>query len=232
MRASANTRSAAAGATLLAAAAVAAAAPGAAESQRPPRGPSLTLDARPATIVFGDRVALSGRLRGASPDRDVLVRLEADTTRPYGDAYGPAGSVTRTGPSGNYAFTVTPGRNTQYRAVAESSPPLTSGARLVVVRMRVGLIVSDATPRRGQRVRFSGSVSPEHDGRAALVQRRSPSGRFATVARTALRDAGTARSRYSRRVRIRRDGVYRVKAPGDEDHVNGFSRERAIDVRG
>ena len=45
-----------------------------------------------------------------------------------------------------------------------------------------------------------------------------------------LRDAGTELSRYSRRVRVRRDGVYRVKVAGDADHINGFSRIRRLDV--
>ena len=51
-----------------------------------------------------------------------------------------------------------------------------------------------------------------------------------TIARPLLRDAGTARSTYSRRVRVFRDGVYRVKVAGDADHVNGFSRARSINV--
>ena len=210
-------------------------APGAAPGQnpKPPRNaPGLTLDVRPSTIVFGENVTVSGRLSGTSSDRNVLVRLEADASRPYGDAYAPTGATTRTAPSGNYSFTVAPAQNTQYRAVAESSPPLTSGARLVLVRTRVGLVVSDATPRRGQRVRFSGTVAPAHDGATALIQRRTSTGAFATVARATLRDAGDARSRYGRRIRIRRDGVYRVKVRGDADHVNGFSRERAIDAGG
>ncbi len=62
------------------------------------------------------------------------------------------------------------------------------------------------------------------------IQRRSPSGRFVTVARTRLRDAGTVRSTYSRRVRVYRDGVYRVRVTGDGDHINGVSRLKTIDV--
>lgn len=49
-----------------------------------------------------------------------------------------------------------------------------------------------------------------------------------TVARTTLRDAGEATSTYSRRVRVSRDGVYRVKVAGDTDHVNGISRLRTL----
>lgn len=200
--------------------------------QRPPGQGALTLDAKPTTIVFGEATAIEGRLSGTSNDAGTTVRLEADTTRPYGDKYDDTGLTTRTEPNGRYAFSVKPALNTQYRAVAQASPPVTSNPRLVVVRTKVGLIVSDTTPRRGRRVRFRGTVAPAHDGGTALIQRRTSTGAFATVARTTLVDAGDAVSRYSRRVRIRRDGVYRVKVPGDTDHVNGFSRLRTLDVHG
>ena len=193
------------------------------------------LDAKPATVVFGSATVLSGRLSGGTV-RGVVVRLEADETRPYGDSYkavtGPTGApvTATTDQNGRFAFTLKPQRNTQYRAVAQASPPVTSAPRLVLVRSLVGLIVSDRTPRAGSAVRFRGTVRPAHDGRQALIQRRSPSGRFVTVARTTLRDGGTLLSRYSRRVRVSRDGVYRVKVASDADHVNGFSRLITIDV--
>ena len=213
-----------------AAAAVPAVAPG--QGNRPPRNAAVTLDVRPTTIVFGEAATLRGRLSNTQPEAGVTIRAEADDTRPYGDSYRNSGVTTRTGPSGNFTVEVKPAVNTQYQVVAQASPPVTSGARLVVVRPRVGLIVSDSTPRRGRRVGFSGSVAPAHDGAVALIQRQTSAGRFATVARTTLRDAGETLSRYSRRVRVRRDGVYRVKVAGHDDHVNGFSRERRLDVHG
>ena len=226
-------KTAAAGA-LLALAAAPAVAPGQGNKPpKPPRGtPALTLDARPTTVVFGEATAITGRLSGTSSDANTTVRLEADTTKPYGDSYDRTGLTARTANNGRYSFSVRPTLNTQYRAVAEASPPVTSPARLVLVRPRVGLVLSDPTPRRGARVRFSGSVTPAHDGRTALIQRRGSTGRFVTIARTTLQDAGDARSRYSRRVRIRRDGAYRVKVAGDDHHVKGFSRLRTIDVHG
>ena len=200
---------------------------------KPPKGtPALTLDATPTTIVFGSPITIDGRLSGTSNDGGVEVRLEADGTRPYGDKYDATGLTARTQQNGRYTFTVKPAQNTQYRAVAQASPPVTSNPRLVLVRMRVGLIASDMTPRRGQRVRFRGTVAPQHDGRTALIQKRTSTGRYRTVARALLRDAGDQVSRYSRRIRIFRDGVFRVKVAGDADHVNGFSRLRRLDVGG
>lgn len=200
-------------------------------AQPQPGATAITMDATSGIIVFSGATTLSGRLSGAKAD-GVTVRLEQDDSRPYGDSYKPSGSSAVTASNGKYEFAVKPLLNTQYRVVAQASPPVRSAAKLVRVRMLVGLELSDLTPARGSLVRFSGSVFPAHDGRTAYIQKRSSSGRFITVVRTTLRDAGDAKSTYSRRVRVFRDGVYRVKIAGDSDHVNGFSRLRAIAVHG
>ena len=193
------------------------------------------LDVKPNPVVFGSSTVLSGRVDGSSSG-GATVRLEADDIAPYGDLYVPvttatgAPLTTASNNSGRFSFTLRPARNTQYRVVAQTSPPVTSGGRLVSVRPLVGIVVGDTTPRAGARVRFRGTVRPEHDGATALIQRRSATGRFVTVARATLRDAGTEFSSYSRRVRVRRDGSYRVKVRGDADHVNGFSRVVTLDA--
>lgn len=197
-----------------------------------PSGSAVTLEANPTTVVYASPTTLSGRVTGAGNAGGVKVHLEQDTTRPYGDDYRPAGVTATTANNGKYSFTLKPRVNTQYRVDAKTSPPVTSTPRLVLVRMRVGIRLSDSTPARGRLVRFSGSVSPAHDGLKARIQKRSSTGRFVTVARKTLTDAGDARSAYSRRIRIYRDGVYRVKVAGDSDHINGFSRLRTIDVHG
>ena len=193
------------------------------------------LDAKPNPVVFGSNTKLSGRLSGGG-NSGATVRLEVDDTRPYGDAYRPATTAagaritTTSDNAGRFEFTLKPAVNSQYRAVAQTSPPVTSAGHLVLVRPLVGLILSDSTPAAGTLVRFRGTVRPQHDGATAYIQRRSSSGRWGTVARTTLRDAGDVYSRYSRRIRIRSDGSYRVKIAGDADHVNGFSRVRRVDV--
>jgi len=199
--------------------------------QPPSAATAITMSATSGIIVFSGATTLSGRLSGAKAD-GVTVRLEHDDSRPYGDSYKPTGGTAVTASNGKYEFAVKPLLNTQYRVVAQASPPVMSSAKLVRVRMLVGLKLSDLTPARGSLVRFSGSVFPAHDGRTAYIQKRSPGGRFITVIRTTLRDAGDAKSTYSRRVRVFRDGVYRVKIAGDSDHVNGFSRLRTIAVHG
>ena len=199
-------------------------------AQPKPASP-ITLDAKPAIIVFSGATTLSGQIGGGNA-AGVRVRLEEDSVRPYGDAYKPTGATAMTAANGKYTFAVKPLLNTQYRVVGLTSPPVTSAPKLVLVRMLVGLNLSDPTPMRGSLVRFSGSVYPAHDGRTVYIQKRSPTGRFVTVARTILRDAGEAKSSYSRRVRTFSDAVYRVKIAGDGDHINGFSRLRTVNVHG
>jgi hypothetical protein len=195
----------------------------------PPAKNAITLDAKPSTIVFSGVTTLSGRLTGPK-SASTGLRLWQANTRPYGDSYKITSVTATTDKNGRYSFGVKPLVNTSYRVVASTTPPVTSPARLVLVRIKVGINVSDRTPPRGTLVRFHGSVFPAHDGRVASIQRRTRTGSFRTVVRTRLRDAGTAKSTYSRRVRIFRDGVYRVKVAGDGDHINGFSRLKSIDV--
>ncbi len=197
----------------------------------PPTRAAITLDANPTTIIYSRVTTLSGRLSGRTVG-GVGVRLWQDKTRPYGDRYTPTSLTARTSRNGRYSLAAKPLVNTQYRVVASVSPPVTSPPKLVLVRILVGIRLSDRTPRRGSLVRFSGSAFPAHDGRRVTIQRRSRTGRFTTVARTRLRDAGATKSTYSRRVRLYRDGVYRVKVSGDGDHINGLSRLKSIDVHG
>ena len=183
-----------------------------AQGNKPPKPPAaaVTLDAKPNPLVFGQITMLSGDVAGKDSG-GVKIRFEEDATRPYGDSYKPSALTATTANNGRYAVAAKPLVNTQYRAIAQTSPPVTSAPRLVLVRTLVGLRVSDSTPRRGSLVSFSGSVFPAHDGGRALIQRRTRSGGFVTLARPALLDAGTQRSTYSKRLRVRSDGVYRVK---------------------
>lgn len=197
-----------------------------APAQRPPRGGDPSISASPATVTFGSATTISGRLRGGNREGVVIV-LERNP-HPYAGFAEVA--TTTTNARGEYRFQPTPDRNTRYRVTARNTPPETSSEVLVRVRTRVGVRLSDATPRRGALVTFSGSVTPAHDGRLVRIQRRTATGTYRTVARTRLRDAGDTRSSYSRRLRIGSDGVYRVHVSGDADHATGVSRARTIRV--
>jgi plastocyanin len=108
---------------------------------------------------------------------------------------------------------------------APGTPP---GGKLATT---VILKVSDATPLRGQRVRFFGSVRPQRDGRFVQLQRRSRRGSYTTVTRIRLADAGSSRSRFSKRLRVLREAVFRARLPADGTHKAGTSRTRRVRVR-
>jgi plastocyanin len=94
----------------------------------------------------------------------------------------------------------------------------------------ITLRVSDSTPARGSRVRFFGSVRPDQDGRRIRLQRRGRGGSYRTLARIALRDAGSSRSKFSKRLRVMADAVFRARLPADADHEAGTSRTRRVNV--
>ncbi|HEX2233015.1 MAG TPA: hypothetical protein VHG69_06580 [Thermoleophilaceae bacterium] len=184
---------------------------------------NLTLAAQPATVTFGRAVTLSGRLAGNNNSgRQVTVRSDPF---PF-DSFDNAGTAT-TNAQGDYALTQTPSVNTRYQARSGNEE---SAIVTVLVRPALSLRLSDSTPRRGQRVRFSGRVCPEHDGSRVAIQRRTRAG-FRTVARTTLRDLpGTTCSRYARRLRVFRDGTYRAVIRGHGDHATGISPRRRANV--
>ncbi len=212
---------------LVSAMAVSAGSASAAKPPKPPQGnppnsaADLTIAAKPNPVVFGRSTVISGSLKNGGGR---VVVLE-ENPHPYTGGFKPARTATAAS-NGDYSFTVTPKLNTRYRVSTQASPPARSAELLVLVRIRVSLRLSDSTPRSGSLVRFSGSAAPEHDGRVVEIQRLRRTGGYATIARTALKDAGTTRSAYSRRIRVSRTGTFRARILGDGDHATGFSSRR------
>jgi hypothetical protein len=219
------------GAAIAAFAAAAVAIPVYADAAKPPKPPGsgktgISIAARPNPVVFGRTSTVSGKLNG-SPGV-VAVDVQAN---PYPYAgFTTIKTVTSDG-KGNYSSgPLSFGVNTSVRAVARTSPQRTSTAVFVSVRKRLTLSTGDSTPARGQRVRFSGFAYPQHDGRTVYIQRRSATGSWVTVAKTRLVDDGDARSKFRRRIRVVRDGVFRAKVSKDADHGVGISPRRSLHV--
>ncbi len=191
-------------------------------------GTDLTIAAQPNPTVFRRATVISGRAKG--PDNAGKTVVLRQDEFPFGIGVRDVATTT-TDAKGDYSFTRRPARNTSYQAVAPGTATYgmaVSPAVLVKVRIRMGLRVSDRTPRVGQLVRFRGRACPAHRGLGVRIQRKTRKGTFRTVRRTKLR-AGTRCSRYSRRFRIFRDGTYRVTAD-DRDHARGFSRTRFLNT--
>ena len=200
----------------------------------PAAGPNtnlVTISAKPRPVTFGKATVISGQVTGPG-NGGVNVELD-QTPWPYAAPFARAQTGTTTA-TGTYTFAAAPGVNTRYHVVASTKPRAQSPDLTVNVRPRVGLRVGDTTPRHGQRVRFSGSVAPTHDGRSVRIQRRTSKG-WRTIATALLRPGtpvnGIARSVYGKRIRVRHGGYYRTLfVPADGDHVRGKSARHRVRV--
>jgi hypothetical protein len=209
---------------LLAAGAVLA--PVTASAQKPPKPPGqqgVTLRTSAAQVTFSQPLTARVSVKGAKAGVGVTLQRRPSTSQVWSDV-----ETKPTDGKGDASFTTRPRVNVYYRALARTTPEQTSAESLVKVAPLVGFRVSDSTPRAGQRVRFSGTVRPRHNGRRVYVQRKVNGGSFVTVRRATLRAATSTYSRYSLRVRVRRTASYRVRILGHADHAMGISRERVL----
>jgi hypothetical protein len=200
----------------------------AAKPPKPPKpNPNLTIKASATAVTFGRTVTLSGNTKNISAGTTVEVQ---ENPYPYA-GFKPTGKTAAVDPSGNYSIAgIQPQVHTQYKVVAKTSPPTESSAVFVRVRLRVSFSVGDTTPKKGSMDRFFGTVASAHDGKPVLIQRRTATG-YRTVARTNLLDNGTATSKYSKKLRIRSNGTYRVIAQSLDPAIdNGTSRTRTLRV--
>jgi hypothetical protein len=201
-----------------------------AAGQAPPGGNAVTIAANPPSVLFGQATTITGQVTG-NGNGGVQVTLQSKPAPPVTGANFTDVATATTDASGNYTFTQIPELNTQYQVEAKASPKVTSPVITVNVRKIVTFKLSDSTPKRGSGVRFSGTVKPAHDGLFALIQKRTKTGKFSTVAKAQLKASKTVGiSKYSKRLRIRRSGVYRVRVAADADHARGTSRKRRIRV--
>lgn len=190
----------------------------------------LALTATPNPVRFGANTILSGKLTGPNAANQ-QVQLEQNPF-PYAtgnSAFKNVGGAVTTDAQGNFTFpAVTLMLNTQFRATSGklTSPVVTVGNRVIV-----GLSLSRTHVRRYARVRFSGSVTPTENGALYAVQRRS-NGVWRTLAGGVLAQSSIpGQSRYSRRVRIRNGGRYRVFVKVAEGgHLSNKSRTRLITI--
>jgi hypothetical protein len=188
------------------------------EAAKPAPG-TLTIAADKANVKFGGAVTLSGKLGGTNVSGKT-VHVQADEY-PL-NTFTNAGSAT-TNATGDWSLVVKPAKNTRYRATAAKVDSPTVD---VLVRPAITLKLSDRTPKRGQRVRFSGRVCPEHDSVATELQRKTSSG-WKKVAGPVLADIpGSTCSKYSVRKRVRKSGTYRTHFAADADHAAANSPRR------
>ncbi len=142
----------------------------------------LTLAASPNPMVFGAGTNIAGQLTGT------------------GNA----------GKNGNFSFAALALPSTTQLRVRTTDGKVSSQVATVAVAVRVKTKVSHTRVKRGRRVRFSGTIRPGREGAQYAIQKLNRSGQWSTLAGGITRRGSTAFSGFSRRVRIRRGGQYRV----------------------
>jgi len=176
------------------------------KTRRQPLG--LALAATPNPVGIGRPTVLAGTLSGTgNANRQILL---LSNPFPYIQGFAPTANVQLTNAAGQFAFPLlSVPVNTQYRVVIPGSPQIASPIVSVGVAVRVATNTSRTRVRTGRVVRFFGTVRPARPGAQFAVQvlRR---GAWRTVAGGITRGSRNGVSRYSRRVRIRRGGQYRV----------------------
>lgn len=195
----------------------------------PPTKYAVSIGTVPGTVTYGRSAVISGDVSGPKTG-GVQVVLEAQPY-PFTTPFRATGAVTTAASNGRYSFTVSPRVRTRYEVMAKTAPPVTSSSATIGVRYAVSFFVSSTVVHRGALVRFFGSVLPAANGRTVLIQRRSSTGVYRTVARTLLhRTTSSTRSSYSTRLRIFATGVYRVRMPAHTPYAASNSRSRRISV--
>ena len=170
---------------------------------------SVTIAGSPTTIVFGSSTTISGQVTGKKA-AGATVDLQGE---PFPSQSFSTVSTTTADSTGHYSFKVSPGLNTIYRVMAKAAPTASSSNLPIKVRVKVSLGVSTSKPPVGKLVRFSGFVLPAYNGKNVLVQRKTAGGwkTIAQIRLAAATPAGpVARSKYSKRIRFRQSGSYRV----------------------
>lgn len=192
----------------------------------PPPASTLSITATPNPLRSGATTRISGHLETYLTILAV-IKLE-ENPAPFTGGFHEVATTTTDEP-GNYAFNgIRPTVGTRYRA--RSVFPITASEPLLVrFSRRVALRLSDRTPAAGQVVRFRGTVTPALAGGAVQIQRRGRKGRFRVIARARLK-AAVGFSTYSRRLRLKRSGVFRARVAGNSDHAPGTSARRRARV--
>lgn len=194
-------------------------------AQKPDKNATLTITAAPLKVKFGKATTISGTL--STKQAAINLILEGDAF-PYDGKFDELTKAITTA-DGNYTFSIAPALGTKYRVTTEAKPAVTSPEVNVLVTWAVSMRVSDSTPNKGARVRFSGAVKPAYPNGKVLIQRRTAAG-FKTVKETIMTAGDATQSTYSVRVRVRNTGKYRAVVQAANGLEDGISRVRRLVV--
>jgi hypothetical protein len=175
-----------------------------------PQPPGFQFGAAPNPVTFRFPATIAGVLTGANrANRPIALQARPF---PYTTGFADVGAQVVTNGAGQFAFPLpAPEATAQYRVrTVAGQPAVTSAILTLGVAVRVKTNVSRTRVGRGSRVRFSGTIRPARPGARYAIQKQTRTGNWVTVAGSITRTGTTTFSGFSRRVRIRSGGNYRV----------------------
>ena len=178
------------------------------KTKRQPLG--LSLIATPNPVPFGKPTTVQGILAGTgNTNRQVVLQSNAF---PYTAGFVDASNVQVTNAQGQFFFPLLSlPINTQFRVRMIDRPDVISPIITVYSQVRVTTHIS----RHGSIARFHGSVTPVSNGQLVRIER-LVRGDWRTTARTFTRPHSASSSTFSKHVRIRHSGRYRVEVVVDD----------------
>jgi hypothetical protein len=183
--------------------------------------PNFTIQASPNPITDGQSVTISGTVASAPK---MPVTLEAHTARQHG--FAPVVEV-MTDSSGNYTFPAQSPINSTYyqvKGAGKRSAVLYEGVKDMLTAE-----VSQTTIQAGQKLTFSGTVTPDHTGHVIYLERQNASGMGFHVVKVATVLPGSS---YAITHTVYDPGtkVFRVKIPGGPENEGAASTPFTIVV--
>jgi hypothetical protein len=176
------------------------------KTKRQPLGVSLV--GTPNPVPFGKPTTLGGILSGTG-NAGRSVALQSNPF-PYTQGFVTVGNAQVTNAQGGFAFPLLSlPINTQFRVLMTDRPDIVSPIITVFAKVHVTTHHRSHRTRRGKVVRFHGSVLPANDGARFKIQRFHKH-HWRTVASGFTHHHSATSSSYSKRVRIRHSGSYRV----------------------
>jgi hypothetical protein len=189
----------------------------------------VTLGGSPNPVRTGRATTLAGVLSGTgSAGRQVILQANPF---PYTQGFLTIANPQVTTTTGSFAFPIlSQSVSTQYRVLMPNKPEVVSPIVIVGTSVRVTTRTSTRRGRRSGRIRFRGTISPAVDGSEVLIQKWR-NGNWRNVGRTFARNAGSKSSRYTKRIRQRRGGRFRVLANLEGEHVPSAGHTKRLRVR-
>jgi hypothetical protein len=190
---------------------------------------SLAIGAVPSPVGFGGSLSVVGTLRGTGADGRTVVLQQ--NPYPFPGAFATVGNPELTSPTGAFSFSLLSlPLTTQFRvATIGAGQVIVSPTVTETVAVGVTMHVTSHQTRTGSySFHFSGSIGPAELGGRVSVQR-LVAGQWRHVATTTARSSSAGASSYSKTVRRRHGGFFRVYVtPVEGGHVAGSSQPRLV----